>query len=118
MAEPLNDAEIDRVIQSGFPWNALGTRLKAIDDQFQAVTNEYASIYESIGRLGEEVGSIGKEVERIRDSQGDLTDRIRQVVREELPAMQDRWLIATGDSFLRWWGSLSPCPHLRLPRIC
>lgn len=94
------EALLDRVIQSGFPWNALGTRLKAIDEQFQAVTNEYASIYESIGRLGEEVGSIGKEVERIHDSQGNLTDRIRQVVREELPAMQDRWLIATGGFLL------------------
>lgn len=38
----------------------------------------------------------GKEVERIRDSQANLTDRIRQVVREELSAMQDRWLVVTG----------------------
>ena len=87
-------ALLDRVIQSGFPWNALGTKLKAIDDQFQVVSNEYASIHDSIEHLQGEVGEIGKEVEQIRTSQGNLTDRIRQVVREELPAMQDRWLIA------------------------
>ena len=89
-------ALLDRVIESGFPWNALGTKLKAIDNQFQEVSNEYASIHDSIERLEGEVGGIGKEVEEIRSSQGGLTDRIRQVVREELPAMQDRWLIATG----------------------
>lgn len=63
---------------------------------FQEVTNEYATIHDLIERLEGEVGGIGKEVEEIRSSQGSLTDRIRQVVREELPAMQDRWLIATG----------------------
>lgn len=89
-------ALLDRVIESGFPWNALGTKLKAIDYQFQEVSNEYANIHDSIERLEGEVGGISKEVEEIRSSQGGLTDRIRQVVREELPAMQDRWLIATG----------------------
>ena len=89
-------ALLDRVIESGFPWNALGTKLKAIDNQFQEVSNEYANIHDSIERLEGEIGGISKEVEEIRSSQGGLTDRIRQVVREELPAMQDRWLIATG----------------------
>lgn len=93
-------ALLDRVIESGFPWNALGTKLKAIDSQFVEVSNEYANIHESIERLEGEVGGIGKKVEEIRTSQGELTDRIRQVVREELPAMQDRWLIATGSLVL------------------
>jgi len=89
-------ALLNQVIQSGFPWNVLGTKLRAIDDQFQVVSNEYASIHDSIERLQGEVGEIGKEVEEIKNGQGHLTDRIRQVVREELPAMQDRWLIAMG----------------------
>ena len=89
-------ALLNQVIQSGFPWNVLGTKLKAIDDQFQVVSNEYANIHDSIERLQGEVGEIGKEVEEIKNGQGNLTDRIRQVVREELPAMQDRWLIAMG----------------------
>jgi len=40
------------------------------------------------------------ELERIRGSQGNLTDRIRQVFREELSAMQDGWLVATGGLLL------------------
>lgn len=89
-------ALLDRVIESGFPWNALGTKLKAIDNQFQEVSNEYANIYDSMERVEGKVGDIGKEVEEIKNSEGSLTDRIRQVVREELPALQDRWLIAMG----------------------
>ena len=88
-------ALLDQVIQSGFPWSALGTRLKAIDEQFQAVSNEYASIYDSIERLERDVRGVSKEIEGISSTQSNLTDRIRQVVREELPAMQDRWVIVT-----------------------
>ena len=40
------------------------------------------------------------ELERIRDSQGNLTDRICQVLREERPGMQDRWLVETGGFLL------------------
>ena len=83
------DALLDRVIQSGFPWSALGTRLKAIDEQFQTVTHEYAEIYDSIERLE-------KEVERAAKAQDGFTDQIREVVRDELPAQQDRWLILAG----------------------
>ena len=83
------DALLDQVIKSGFPWNALGTRLKTIDDQFKTVTHEYADIRDSIERLE-------KEVEKAAEAQDGLTDKIRQVVREELPAHQDRWLVLTG----------------------
>lgn len=89
------EALLNRVIESGFPWNVLGTKLKAIDDQFRVVSEEYASIHDSIGRLQDEVGSLGRDVEQIRNDQGNLTERIRQIVREEIPAIQDRWLIGT-----------------------
>ena len=91
----------------------MGTKLKAIDNQFQEVSNEYASIHDSIERLEGEVGEIGKEVEEIRSSQGSLTDRIRQVVREELPAMQDRWLIATGSLVVVLLGIVISVPQLQ-----
>ncbi|MDE0190949.1 MAG: hypothetical protein OXQ90_06300 [Gammaproteobacteria bacterium] len=44
------------------------------------------------------------ELERIRDPQGNLTDRIRQVFREELLGMQDSWLVATGGLLLALLG--------------
>lgn len=80
------DALLKQLINSGFPWNALGRRLKTIDDQFQTVTHEYSDIRNSIGRLE-------AEAEKTAKAQDTLTDRIRQVVRDELPAHQDRWLV-------------------------
>ena len=82
------EALLDRLIQSGFPWNVLGTRFKVIDDQFKTVTNEYAEIRDSIGRLE-------KDVEKAVRGQDGLTNRIRELLREELPAVQDRLLVNT-----------------------
>ncbi|MCY3786542.1 MAG: hypothetical protein OXG47_07430 [bacterium] len=83
------EALLDRLIQSGFPWNVLGTRFKVIGDQFRTVTNEYAEIRESIERLE-------RDVEKTARAQDGLTDRIRELLREELPAVQDRILIRAG----------------------
>lgn len=94
------DALLDQVIRSGFPWNALGTRLKAIDEQFKSVSNEYADIHESMGRLKADLDGIRKNMEGINAAQDGMTDRIRRVVREELPAMQDRWLVLAGSGLL------------------
>lgn len=93
------DALLERVIKSGFPWNALGTRLKAIDDQFKTVTHEYADIRDAIERLE-------RDVEKTVRAQDGLTDRIRRVVREELPAMQDRWLVIAGGALMVLLGLL------------
>ncbi len=93
------DALLERVIQSGFPWNALGTRLKTIDAQFKTVTHEYADIHDSIERLE-------RDIERTARVQDGLTEKIRNVVREELPAMQDRWLVVAGGSLLAILGVL------------
>ena len=89
------EALLDRLIQSGFPWNVLGTRFKVIDDQFKTVTNEYAEIRDSIGRLE-------KDVEKAVRGQDGLTNLIRELLQEELPAVQDRLLVnaASGVSVL------------------
>ena len=75
------EALLERLIQSGFPWNVLGTRLKAIDDQFQTVTNEYADIRESVQRLEDDVRDIRKELAHV-------PDKVREIVKDE----QHRWL--------------------------
>lgn len=74
-------ALLERLIQSGFPWNLLGTRLKAIDDQFQTVTNEYADIRESVRGLQEDVRDIREELTQ-------MPDKMRGIVKDE----QHRWL--------------------------
>ena len=86
------EALLERLIQSGFPWNVLGTRLKTIDDQFQTVTNEYADIRESMERLED---NLRQAVERfegdardIRKELAQVSDKVREIVRDE----QFRWL--------------------------
>ena len=86
------EALLERLIQSGFPWNLLGTRLKAIDDQFQTVTNEYADIRDSMGRLEgdlrESTRRLEDDVRDIRKELAHVPDKVREIVKDE----QHRWL--------------------------
>lgn len=75
------EALLEALIQSGFPWNVLGTRLKAIDDQFQTVTNEYADIRESVRRLEDDMRDVRRELAQV-------PDKVRGIVKDE----QHRWL--------------------------
>ncbi len=49
---------LETLIKSGYPWHILGSRLKAIDQQFKSVTEEYAEIHDSITELAAKVNSI------------------------------------------------------------
>ena len=86
------EALLEGLIQSGFPWNVLGTRLKTIDDQFQTVTNEYADIRESMERLEsdhrESVRRLEGDVRDIRKELVQVPDKVREIVKDE----QHRWL--------------------------
>ena len=83
---------LERLIQSGFPWNVLGTRLKTIDNQFQTVTNEYADIRDSMERLESDlrqsVGRLEGDVRDIRKELAQVPDKVREIVKDE----QYRWL--------------------------
>ena len=85
------------LINSGYPWNILGERLKRLDDQFKTVTLEYADIRDSLTRLEEEFrNSLTRLEEEFRDfrrEQGNVRETVREIVREEIPAMQDRFLV-------------------------
>jgi deoxycytidine triphosphate deaminase len=78
---------LDDLINSGYPWHGLGTRLKEIDLQFKSVTNEYALIHDSINRLSDDVNVI-------RERQSDTPNTVRTVLRDEAGSLQNRWLIA------------------------
>jgi deoxycytidine triphosphate deaminase len=82
------EAILDNLIRSGYPWNILGSRLRAIDQQFKNVTDEYADIVESIRTL---TGHLNE----IRTKQNSTPDIVRGVLKEEASALQNRWLIAT-----------------------
>ena len=80
---------LDNLLKSGYPWHALGQRLKLIDRQFQSVTDEYAEIRDAIERLTADVSGI-------RDRQGETSTAVRDVLREETSTLQHRWLIGSG----------------------
>lgn len=82
-------ALLERLIKSGFPWTVLGERLQKIDNQFQVVTNEYADIRDAMQALERETGAINK-------AQAGLTEQIRNVVRDEFPAMHAQGLVRSG----------------------
>ena len=98
------EALLERLIQSGFPWNVLGTRLKTIDNQFQTVTNEYADIRESLERLE---GSVRESVARLesdlRQSVGRLEGDVRDI-RKELAQVPDKVRGIVKDEQYRWLG--------------
>ena len=77
------------LINSGYPWNILGERLMRLDDQFKTVTLEYADIRDSLARFEDEFRDF-------RRDQGNLKEQVREIVREEIPAMQDRYLVESG----------------------
>ena len=80
---------LDNLIKSGYPWQLLGTRLKEIDQQFKTVTQEYADIDDAIRKQSAEIKGIHK-------TQGSTPDTVRQILRDEAGALQNRWLIGVG----------------------
>ncbi len=80
---------LEQLISSGYPWNILGKRLRAIDDRFKEVTNEYADLHDMIAGLT-------KSVIQIRERQGETQNTVRNVLREEIGSLQNRWLIGAG----------------------
>lgn len=84
---------LDNLLKSGYPWHALGQRLKAIDDQFKSVTDEYAIIHDSIDKLTNEV-ELFKKMQG--DFSGNLTKTIKEAVKEETTILQNRWLLGAG----------------------
>ena len=77
------------LINSGYPWSILGERLKTLDDQFKTVTLQYADIRDPLSRLEEEFRDFRRE-------QGNVREMVREIVRDEIPALQDRFLVGGG----------------------
>ncbi len=67
---------LKELLDSGYPWNMLGTRLKKIDDQFETVTAEYDDISDRLEKINESISEIKKDY---------ANDNVRMIVREETP---------------------------------
>jgi len=84
---------LDNLLKSGYPWHALGKRLKSIDHQFRDVTNEYAEIKDLIDKLTSEVDIIKRDTgELVRN----IPSTVKNALREEASSLQYRWLVGTG----------------------
>ncbi len=84
---------IDNLINSGYPWNILGQRLKIIDDQFKSVTEEYANIKDLIDKLNYDVRDMSANYKELSNK---LPEIVRNNLRDEATSLQNRWLIGTG----------------------
>ena len=84
---------LENLIRSGYPWNTLGQRLKLIDEQFRSVSEEYSAIDDAIRQIIERIA-------RIQERQASTVDTVRTVLREEVSAIQNRWLIGAASILL------------------
>jgi deoxycytidine triphosphate deaminase len=80
---------LDNLIQSGYPWNILGQKLKQIDQQFVQVSEEYSRIDDALSRLT-------TDMRQLKEHQTDVPDAVRKIVRTEATALQNRWLLGAG----------------------
>jgi deoxycytidine triphosphate deaminase len=83
---------LDDLLKAGYPWHALGQRLKSVDDQFKMISNEYSTIADSLGSLSDEVDSLGKQYETVVQQ---LPKTVANALGEQAVALQNRWLIAS-----------------------
>jgi deoxycytidine triphosphate deaminase len=86
---------LENLIRSGYPWHALGVRLKAIDGQFKAVADEYAEIRDSLDKLAVDVDSMRQEQGTFAGTLGKLTADVGSI-RQKQGALDK--LIADVDS--------------------
>lgn len=84
---------LDDLLKAGYPWHALGQRLKHVDDEFKMISNEYSTIADSLGELTQEVDSLGRQYQDVIQQ---LPKTVGDALGEQAAALQNRWLIASG----------------------
>jgi len=92
---------LNRLIEFGYPWSALGARLKEIAPKFKTVTEEYSKLDDSIGRLDAKVNRINKMQEDMRQ---DIREIIRAEIREQASDIQNMGIIKIIAIFLGFLG--------------
>ena len=86
------EGKLEELINSGYPWNILGTRLKRLDDHLKTVTNEYADIRDSIVELNQKMSRIKQTI----------TDTMEDTLRNR----EDRFILQIIAGFLGFIGAL------------
>lgn len=84
---------LENLMKSGYPWHALGQKLKIIDEQFQSVTAEYSAIKDSLDTLTKEVTNIQKQSQDVLLK---IPETVRNTMLSLADTMQNRWLVGAG----------------------
>ena len=91
------EALLENLMKSGYPWHALGHKLKEIDDQMKIVTDEYGLIHDSMTRMNKDISDLARQHQ---DSSSSLQHTIRSVLHDEASALQNRWIVASASMFI------------------
>jgi len=83
---------LENLMKSGYPWHALGQKLKMIDQEMKIVTDEYGHIHDSITKMNKELNA---SVQQQQQADSNLPQTIRLILHDEASALQNRWLVAT-----------------------
>lgn len=88
---------LENLIKSGYPWHALGQKLKVIDEEMKTVTEEYGHIHDSMIKMSKELDVLTQQQREIANN---LSQIIRSVLHDEASALQNRWLVATASMLI------------------
>jgi hypothetical protein len=97
LAEGGPEAMLENMMKAGYPWHALGQKLKTIDQQFKIVSEEYGAIHDSLTKLSTEIDTLARQQ---NDTSRSLPQTISAALKDEASALQNRWLIAAGSMIL------------------
>lgn len=91
------EALLENLMKSGYPWHALGQKLKMIDEEMKIVTDEYGQIHDSMNKMNNELNALARQQQQAASS---LPQTIRSVLHDEASALQNRWLVATASMLI------------------
>jgi len=91
------EALLDNLMKSGYPWHALGQKLKMIDAEMKIVTDEYGNIHDSMIKINNELNALTRQQQQAASN---LQQSIRSILHDEAPALQNRWIVATASMLI------------------
>jgi len=91
------EALLENLMKSGYPWHALGQKLKMIDEEMKIVTDEYGQIHDSMTKVNNEINTLSRQQQETAIS---LPKYIRSILHDEASALQNRWLVATASMLI------------------
>jgi len=83
---------LENLMKAGYPWHALGQKLKSIDQQFKIVSEEYGAIHDSLDKLNGEVKTLTSQHGDISRT---LPQSITAAIKDEAASLQNRWLLTS-----------------------